>query len=569
MFKELLSGGINLVNVKPADSKTPALNAFKMQVLINSQFYKTNVVRKTLDFSTQGIVAGWTPAKIPIVSDSRWLLKRKNLWDTLAPANWFKDQVEYQLKSVKPDFVPYDAFNVYPAPLPTSYDVDEMPWIISEDWLPLEYFKSRDNTYFNIDEKLEEVHFNTQLGYTGNKENQGSLKKVKYWERCGTFKGPGGWREYIIGVGAGNKLVRFERNRTFKQKKPYAFGCNFAIPFNPYGKGEFEPIKNNIYQIDDLQNAVMDNIGNLVHSAYTVLQGSPLAKLTNLMTEAGALFKVNKHEDLRPLQTQNNDIVQSAWRMMDKLQGDSQFTIGTSNWSMGADPERREAVGNVLAIQRVASSKYAKKMYLLIDDPLRRVAEFYGDYNQQFVTEMVDVVYRGPRDKNFKDQIKDIPGSEVLNEEMGIVSINPNELQGEFIYTINLDLMKMEQEVLRQQLQNLFKFLYELQSEDVDLSEFLREILYMYPIRNLDRIIRPPDFAANQIKSVLRTLGQNGYRIIDPSGKEMGSPGSGQNGGPNASATTGQPTATNGAGVRKGVMQNGQIQNTGAGAGAQ
>jgi hypothetical protein len=558
LFKEVL--GItedNLVSVYPANSSTPLENAFKMKVLINNQMCRTKFRRKILDHIQQGMIAGTAPWKAPMVTDVKYLFERNSFWEALAPSNWFKDTKEVCKRSQSPEFNPIDIFNFFPAPLLSSFETDKMEYIIDEEWLPLNYFEDRkDNSFFNIGEGIEENQINEKVGDKGWKDSLGTIKRVRYWERWGTFKHDGKTREYVIGIANKNTLVRFNRNVFYKQRKPYGMGSNFSMPFSPWGRGENEPIKNNIYQLDDLTNSIQDNINTLVHAAFTVLQGSPLANRERLFTEPGGLFVVRNHNDIQPLINQRNDIVQSALWMVNKLQNDAQFTIGASDFSMGITPDRKEAVGVVAAVQRVSAVKYAKKMYLLLQTTGEETARFFGDYNQQFVTEPVYVPYGGMVDKAMLAST----GAEEISPGKYEFEISPKDLQGEFIYVFNVDLMKLQEEVLRQQLQSLYMFLEQNGVVGLDLGLMLKEILHSYPIRNLDKIVSPTVLTSTEIKQTLITLSEAGYKIMDPKGNIIGEPLTGQNGGRPAEGFNPRkaPAATDEAGVRKGVMQTGQ-----------
>ena len=563
LFKEIsMIGSENLINVLPANSKTKPENAFKMKVLINNQLYRANFVRKALDFIIHGLVTGTAPAKIPLRVDIKNLIRRKNTWNAMAQSDWYKATEEYTTRRLKPDFVPLDFIvNTYPSALPQSSDVQELDYMITEDWQNKDYFTDRKDTYFNMKGVVEEDMINEFLGYKGGKEAHGISKKVRYWERHGRYKQKGKVYNYIIGVTNKTNLVRFERNQSFSQKIPFVMGSNFVTPFLPYGRGENEPIKNTIYQLNDLENAMQDNVNNLVHSMWTVLSGSPLANKERIYSDAGAVLIVNRHDEIAPLQQNRNDIVQSAGWMMNNLKADAQFTIGSNDASMGTTPKRKEAVGAILAMQRVAAAKYAKKMYTLLQQPGTEVAQFFGEYNQQWITEPIEVPYRGTLDRTMS---RLVTPNQISQDVMGI-DITPDDLEGEFIYIFNIDVMRLQEEVLRQQLQNLYMFLQKQNVVGVDLRELLKNILYTYPLRNLDKIMQPVILTPNEIKLAIQTLMEAGWGLTDPSGNPIDQAESGQMGGrPEMELNPKKmPRATNSSDIQKGATQKGQKQNMG------
>lgn len=549
LFKELISvDQYSLVDVQPANSKTPIENAFRMKVLINNQLYKSGFIRSMLDFVTQSLVVGYSPAKVVPSVKKNFLLE--DYMDEKGDMR--KREVGKDIKH--PDFIPIDIFNLYPAPLPYSHSVEDMEYMITESWLPKSYFQQRKNVFFDTDKIENDSETNELAGYKGGKENQGIAKRVRYWERWGLYEYNGEVREYIMGIANKNQVIRFGRNPYNHQRKPFVMAQNFPIPFTPYGRGEFEPIKNSIYQVEDLTNSVMDNVANLVHSMWTVIEGTNLAQEERIYSDAGKIFVVGAHNDIAPMQQSKNDISQSASWMISYLQSQAQFTLGIGDYGMGATPKRKEAVGTVLAIQRAIATKYAKKMYLMIQVIGQQVAQFYSDYNQQYYNSDEEYLFKGGLPKGIDINSKEI------SEGLYATNIDKEGITGDFIFTFNVDPQRLQEEVIRQQLQTLYMFLVKNQVAGVRTDQLLKQIFYTYPVRNLDKVIGNVTYSPNELVEVLQLLTESGYQILDPKGRPLGQSQTGQGGGrPSEELNPNKlPRATDAVRMNQGVNQLGQ-----------
>jgi len=522
--------------------------AYLKTKIINKQLRQMDFVRKLLDANKQGLITGSTAGKVYIndkiryiIDSGGWTLDPAFLLpqNLLNPKKWNKENVwketpprERKIIDNFPTFDPQDVLDMRVQAASPDYDIQSNAVEFCK-WMPLGYLESHPEIYFDVDKAGEEEYKPSEEENRGTSTPQGKREMVFLQEWWGEYEyAEGERRQWLIVVANDSVVVRYERNPFWHQMIPAVWSVDTPVPFSLYGKGEVEPIFNLQMQLNDLVNHSMDAVNLLVHPMYKMLTTSGLTN-TEIMAEAGKVITLNRMEEMESFVRQ--DISRGIMYMMGDLKQNMQFTLSASEPVMGMSPVRQEAATTIIALQRAAGRRYAIKSWLLARYLVAQTVYHLIWLNRQF--------FRKPYPFSYTAK----------NGEKRETIIEPSIWDGEDEVSVNVDPLRLNEEVLRQQLINFYMFLEKNQVMGINKTEFLKKILRTFSeVRNLDKIVQPVKVTPELIREVATFLSKSGMGevVLNPELAEGG--GSVPGGGFNPRQA---PRATTSGGVLKGVQQ--------------
>jgi hypothetical protein len=101
----------------------------------------------------------------------------------------------------------------------------------------------------------------------------------------------------------GSKVISYERS-PFWCGKPFIIGTYSMTGHSPYGFGGIQPVLGLLHQLDIITNQRLDNLELSINGMWT-LRSDGVLQPDDVYTEPGRVLQVSDHNDLMPLQSQN------------------------------------------------------------------------------------------------------------------------------------------------------------------------------------------------------------------------------------------------------------------------
>lgn len=548
-----------------ADYGSSEYKAFLKTKVLNRQMRRMKYPRRAMEFSLQGMVAGSSCAKM-FVDDTPKYVFTSGGWK-LNPS-FLQSPFEFVAQGAKEDMwieePPKEKkiFDDFPAmdvqdilevrvqACPPNWDLQSNAVEFCK-WLPLSYVKEHSDIYHNTD-KIEGKAYtpsgedkNTGVPPPeGSRADQVFIRELWHSKKISERE----WRPWLS-VDANGIPIRSERNPFWHQSVPGIWGVPTLRPFSLYGESEVKPVFGMQMYFNDIINNAVDNINLQANQMYTLLTSAGL-NISEIMAEPGKVITLNKDGELKPLIHPN--ISRDVPWITGMLQSLMQFTLSANNAIMGASANRQEAATTIVNMMRQAGIRYAMKSYLLVRAAMVEMIEHMIWLNRQY--------FRKPYVFTYRDE-----NGQIVEE-----IIEPDLWEGTDEVIINLDPLRMNEEVVRGQLMNVFMFLERNKVLNVDKTEMLKQVLRSFSeFPNLYKIVKKGPMTLDQVMNVLSFLDQGGSKVaLSPQTQAQlgitGGPGPSNTGAGPGGANKGgfnprtSPRATNPADVRKGMVQVGQ-----------
>lgn len=276
--------------------------------------------------------------------------------------------------------------------------------------------------------------------------------------------------EWVITVIDRETVVRNEETPFWHGELPFAVATDTQLAQEFAGLGLILPMADLQEEINAKRNQRMDNVNLALNQAFTILNTSSLEE-DQVRLSPGKLIPVDSHDELKPLEV--GEPTRSGYEEEDRVDRDIQATTGVWDYSAGATPQRRETATGIVSLQTASDEKFRLKVNRLANDVLIPLYRQAAALNQQMLTATEYIGLMGPAGFPL------------------VTPVNPEDIAGEFEFMFDgstIDTVADRQFKLNQMIQ-LLPVLDHV--EGVNKTEFVRMILQMAEVPNIDVIIPP------------------------------------------------------------------------------
>ena len=427
---EFLNNATNIMSVSGRD-KFDDEKAATIQALIKYELEVDRFSLKNVDFYRQALIYGTAIGKTSWKYSTKTIKKRQASYDPYTGGKIYIEVEQEQIVKDNPTFDTVPIYDFYIDPAATS--IDDARFCIERKLMTYNEIKELvDNGIWDKDEfeKLSEFEGSGQedqakrqdqmySNFQSDSSNVGLPDKyevLEYWED-----------DRVVVVVEQRYVLRNEENPYWFKEKPFVVARYQPLPFEFYGLSVPMTIKDLQDQMNNIVNSRIHNVRLILNRMWIIQEG--MVDKKQLKSKAGGVISTrgNINNVILPLPTP--DVTSSSYEEQRQLHSAMQNTTGATDYVQGTvdSVAPRQTATEVQSKTMQSATRFQFVFKCMAEESIKIIAKRFLQLCQQYMPEERQIKVLG--DKG----------------EVEYMDLTPEDIDGEFDFYLNIDLMNSEQ----------------------------------------------------------------------------------------------------------------------------